>query len=153
MFPPKIFNALADFIAWVLHQHGIAHQLHYLDDFLFHGAPYSDEAARALESVSRVLRMVGVPVAVHETEGPTTLLIFIGTVIDTHTRFHCLGVAPTWDSRNFYSGKPGKYIDTLYSRAKTSSSVHQKPYLPLFSSKTADKFMLSKKASVMSCTL
>ena len=32
---PKIFNALADFIAWVLHQHGIAHQLHYPDDFLF----------------------------------------------------------------------------------------------------------------------
>ena len=30
---PKIFNALADFIAWVLHQHGIAHQLHYPDDF------------------------------------------------------------------------------------------------------------------------
>ena len=32
------------------------------------------------------------------------------------------------------------FTDTLYSRAKTSSSVHQKPYLPLFSSESADKF-------------
>ena len=82
---PKIFNAFADFIAWVLHQHGIAHQLHYLDDFLFLGAPYSDEAAEALETVSRVLRMLGIPVAVHKTEGPAPLLIFLGIVIDTRT--------------------------------------------------------------------
>jgi len=82
---PKTFNAVADFIAWVLHQHGIAHQLHYLDDFLFLGAPYSNEAATALETVLRVLRMLGIPVAVHKTEGPATSLIFLGIMIDTHT--------------------------------------------------------------------
>ena len=32
---PKIFSAVADLVAWVLHQHGIKHQLHYLDDFYF----------------------------------------------------------------------------------------------------------------------
>ena len=32
------------------------------------------------------------------------------------------------------------FTDTLYSHAKTSSSVHKKPYLPLFLSETADKF-------------
>ena len=31
---PKIFSVVADFIAWVLHNHNIAHQLHYLGDFL-----------------------------------------------------------------------------------------------------------------------
>ena len=32
------------------------------------------------------------------------------------------------------------FTDTLYSLVKTSSAVHQKPYLPLFLSETADKF-------------
>ena len=67
----------------MLHSHGIAHQLHYLDDFLFLGAPYSDEAARALETVSKVLRMLGIPIAVHKTKGPDTILVFLGIIIDT----------------------------------------------------------------------
>ena len=72
---PKIFNAVADFISWVLHQHGIPHQLHYLDDFLFLGAPNSAEAANVLDTVLRVLRMLGIPIAVHKTEGPNTILV------------------------------------------------------------------------------
>ena len=32
---PKIFSAVADMIAWALHQAGIKHLMHYLDDFLF----------------------------------------------------------------------------------------------------------------------
>lgn len=51
---PKIFISVADVVAWVLHSEGIAHQLYYLDDFLFLGAPDSDEAARALETVSKL---------------------------------------------------------------------------------------------------
>ena len=80
---PKIFNAVADFISWVLHQHGIPHQLHYLDDFLFLGAPNSAEAANVLDTVLRVLRMLGIPIAVHKTEGPNTILVFLGIIIDT----------------------------------------------------------------------
>ncbi len=78
---PKIFSAVANFITWVLHSSGISHQLHYLDDFLFLGAPYSDEAARALEMVSKVLHMLGIPIATHKTEGPDTTLIFLGIII------------------------------------------------------------------------
>ena len=39
-------------------------------------------------------------------------------------------------------GMTEAFTDTLYSRAKMSSSVQftKKPYLPLFSSETADKF-------------
>ena len=80
---PKIFSAVADFIAWVLHQNGIAHQLHYLDDFLLLGAPHSEEAHRALETVLNVLRTLGIPIAVHKTEGPDTLLVFLGIEVDT----------------------------------------------------------------------
>ena len=80
---PKIFSAVADFIAWVLHCHGIAYQLHYLDDFLFLGAPHSDEAARALEMVTQVFRTLGIPIAVHKTEGPAPILVFLGIIINT----------------------------------------------------------------------
>ena len=77
---PKIFTAVADFIAWALHQHGIAHQLHY---FLFLGTPLTDEAQRALDTVTQVLRMLGIPIAIHKTEGPDTMLVFLGIIIDT----------------------------------------------------------------------
>ena len=32
---PKIFSAVAEMMAWVLHNAGIEHLIHYLDDFLF----------------------------------------------------------------------------------------------------------------------
>lgn len=80
---PKIFSAVADFIAWVLHSQGIVHQLHYLDDFLFLGAPDTAEAARALELVCRSFHILGIPIAIHKTEGPATELTFLGIVIDT----------------------------------------------------------------------
>ena len=82
---PKIFTAFADLIAWILHQHGIAYQVHYLDDFLFFGAPLAEEAAAALETVVGILHALGIPIATHKTEGPTTSLIFLGILVDTCT--------------------------------------------------------------------
>ena len=35
----KIFSVVTDMIAWALQCAGVQHQLHYLDDFLFMGAP------------------------------------------------------------------------------------------------------------------
>ena len=78
---PKIFSAVADVIAWALSQDGVNHQLHYLDDFLFLGAPDTSEAAQALESATALL---DVPIAVHKTEGPATTLTFLGILIDEH---------------------------------------------------------------------
>lgn len=80
---PKIFSAVADTIAWAMHCAGIHHQIHYLDDFLFIGAPNTDEGSRALSIALRVLQHLGVPVAVHKTEGPATLVVFLGILIDT----------------------------------------------------------------------
>lgn len=80
---PKIFSAVADMIAWALQCAGIEHQIHYLDDFLFIGAPNTDEGARALAIALRILEYLGVPVAVHKTEGPSTAVIFLGILIDT----------------------------------------------------------------------
>ena len=81
---PKIFSALADFIALVLHCHAIPHQLHYLDDFLFLVPPSSHRGVSLVAEVSGIFRMLGVPVATHKTEGPSTTLVFLGILIDTH---------------------------------------------------------------------
>ena len=81
---PKIFNAVADFIAWVLASRGIPHQLHYLDDFLFFATPHSPQGHHIYTSVIDTLNYLGIPVAVNKTEGPTTLLTFLGILIDTH---------------------------------------------------------------------
>ena len=36
---PKIFSAVTDALAWVLHCKGVRWQIHYPDDFLFLGPP------------------------------------------------------------------------------------------------------------------
>ena len=46
-------------------------------------APHSEEAHRALETVLKVLLpTLEIPIAVHKTEGPDTLLVFLGIEVD-----------------------------------------------------------------------
>ena len=80
---PKIFSAFADALAWVMQCNGINRQLHYLDDFLFVGAPSSHECAASLQTALQVCRRLVVPVAAHKTEGPSTCLTFLGIQIDS----------------------------------------------------------------------
>ena len=47
---PKLFNAVADLTAWVLHCRGIQHQIHYLDDFLFLAPPNCDQGKRTRDT-------------------------------------------------------------------------------------------------------
>ena len=75
---PKIFSAFADALAWVLGSKGIKWQLHYLDDFLFCGPPDSSVCAVVLEQALETCADLGVPVAMHKTEGPSTRLTFLG---------------------------------------------------------------------------
>ena len=82
---PKIFSAFADALAWVMQEHGVNRQLHYLDDFLFLGAPGSTECAASLQTALHLCSHLGVPVASHKTEGPATQLTFLGIQIDTET--------------------------------------------------------------------
>ena len=81
---PKIFSAFADALAWILQARGVAWQLHYLDDFLFMGPPGQAACATALETALDTCRQLGVPVAAHKTEGPTTQLTFLGIQVATH---------------------------------------------------------------------
>ena len=82
---PKLFNAVADFIAWVLVNQGINHLLHYLDDFLLLVTPHSNQGEEVLRIAQQTLKTVGVPVAINKTQGPTPILTFLGILIDTHT--------------------------------------------------------------------
>ena len=80
---PKIFNAVADTLQWIFEQNGIRAILHYLDDFLIVGAPDSSECRRALATAISLCKVLGVPIAAHKTEGPGTVLPFLGIELDT----------------------------------------------------------------------
>lgn len=81
---PKIFNSVADSLAWALRCEGIPFLLHYLDDFLLLGPPDSILAASMRSTAERVFRYLGVPLANHKSEGPTSVLTFLGIQIDTN---------------------------------------------------------------------
>ena len=61
---------------------GIHGQVHYLDDFLF-GRPHSSEASENLHLALQVCRQLGIPVATHKTKGPSTVLTFLGILVDS----------------------------------------------------------------------
>ena len=80
---PKIFTAVSDMIAWALHCQGLHDQIHYLDDFLLLVHPSSDQGEAVLSTALHTLDYLGVPVSPHKVEGPSTVLVFLGILIDT----------------------------------------------------------------------
>ena len=80
---PKLFNLLADLLAWVLEQVGVE-TLHCLvDDFLLVGPPASSRCEKNLEEVKSRCDWLGIPLAIEKVTGPTTLLTFLGITLDT----------------------------------------------------------------------
>lgn len=80
---PKIFSAVADALEFIFKSKGVKRTRHYLDDFILFGAPKSAECQAALDLALRLCQFLGVPIAVHKTEGPGTVLIFLGIELDT----------------------------------------------------------------------
>ena len=60
--------------------------MHYLDDYLLLGPPDSPICQRALETTLTYCQKLGVLVARHKTEGPSTSLVFLGIELDTEAR-------------------------------------------------------------------
>ena len=79
----KIFNAIADALEWVCRQAGIEEIFHYLDDFAIVGPPESSVCARHLTIFEQECGALGIPLAHHKTEGPSTCLTLLGIEIDT----------------------------------------------------------------------
>ena len=51
---PKLFNAVADAMEWILWQAGVVNIIHYLDDFLLVGDPGSPECAESLAKLLEI---------------------------------------------------------------------------------------------------
>lgn len=79
---PKIFSSVADALQWILASQGVS-SLHYLDDFIIFGPPDSQKCQLALEKALQICKLLGVPIAVHKTEGPAVVIIFLGIEIDS----------------------------------------------------------------------
>ena len=77
---PKIFNAVADSLHWNLKQWGIEFLFHYLDDYILVAPPGCQAWLDLLLSECSCL---GVPIAPHKMEGPTTHIKFLGILRDT----------------------------------------------------------------------
>ena len=80
---PKLYNAVADALLWILVQFDGVDGLHYLDDFLLFGDPNSPQCEVSLRQALARCTQLGVPVAPGKTEGPSTILVFLGIEIDT----------------------------------------------------------------------
>ena len=80
---PKIFNAVADVLQWVLQQQGVACVYHYLVNFIILGERGKDTCAKNLQIILDVCKELGVMVATEKCEGPTTRIIFLGIEVDS----------------------------------------------------------------------
>ena len=70
-------------MVWALRMAGIEHLIHYLNDFLFLVAPQTNEGTRIHSLALNVFARLGVPVALHKTEGPPCVITLLGICIDT----------------------------------------------------------------------
>ena len=80
---PKIFNAVADGLLWIMAQQGVQVALHYLDDYLFLGKPEANDCTNYLRIALDTCSRLGVTVLAHKVEGPSTVLTFLGILLDT----------------------------------------------------------------------
>ena len=77
---PKIFNAVADALQWILTQEGVELIFHYLDDFAVLGPPDSPQCQRALDILIEVCKLLNIPLAADKQDVITLLGIIIDTI-------------------------------------------------------------------------
>ncbi|KAM9324594.1 uncharacterized protein PAF06_000661 [Gastrophryne carolinensis] len=78
------FEAFSSFLEWVVKERaGMGSVTHYLDDFLCVGPGGTRVCHLLLSTMLNVFGAFGVPVAHDKTEGPATVIKFLGIEIDT----------------------------------------------------------------------
>jgi hypothetical protein len=80
---PKIFNAVADALEWVVRERGVSQIYHYLDDFIILGPPGSEKCRGDLTTLLSWTDWLGFPVAEEKMKGPATRITFLGIEIDS----------------------------------------------------------------------
>ena len=79
-----IFNMFADAIQWILtHNHLISSLIHYLDNYFTAGKADSPQCAAKVEIICKVFKQLCIPIAEDKLEGPTTIIVYLDTVIDS----------------------------------------------------------------------
>ena len=130
---PAVFCAVAEALEWVLRSRGVCNLIHYLDDFLLLGAPDSDECLQALRTSLLVCQELGVPLAVHKVEGPSTRLTFLGLELDTSNMLLALPQDKLLKLRHLLAGwLHAKCVrDTQQFQSLIGQLVHATQVVPL----------------------
>lgn len=80
----KIFDTLSQAVCWIAEQiHNIHKILHLLDDFLTLDLP-DCHAEHTMESMLLLFSRLNIPLAEHKIVGPTTVLEFLGIILDSN---------------------------------------------------------------------
>lgn len=78
------FELFSSFLEWVVRvETGSRSVIHYLDDFLFVSPGGSDGCRHLLDTFRFLMGHFGVPLSAEKTEGPVTVLSFLGIEIDS----------------------------------------------------------------------
>lgn len=81
---PYLFNLLASGLEWILiHNYGLEWLLHYLDDLFTAGPPGTNICHRNMRCMLSLCSHVNAPVKPEKVEGPSTLITFLGILLDT----------------------------------------------------------------------
>ncbi|XP_067322974.1 uncharacterized protein [Anolis sagrei] len=82
------FETFSTFLEWAIKEKsGLRGVAHYLDDFLFVGRSGSGDCGALLCAFQQLAEYLGVPLAEEKTEGPLTVLTFLGIELDTVNQF------------------------------------------------------------------
>lgn len=80
---PKIFNEYATALEYIMKTKGVTDVCHFLDDYLTAGPADSDTCKNNLKIMRSCCENIGFPVQEKKVAGPTTVLEFLGIVLDT----------------------------------------------------------------------
>lgn len=79
------FEKFATFLEFAVRRRSpVGSLLHYLDDFLFGGKRNTQDCQIIMNHFQTCMSIMGVPVANEKTEGPTTVLCFLGLELDSN---------------------------------------------------------------------
>ena len=80
----RVFTRFADVLQDILHTTGkVANIQHYLDDFLIAGPCNTIQCEVDLASCQELCNTLGVPLAEEKTEGPASVITYLGFTLDT----------------------------------------------------------------------
>ena len=100
-------------------EHAFRVVLHYVDDFLF-VVPTKELGGALCATALSLCQMLGVPMSPHKTEGPVTMLTFLGIELDTIAMTARLPPAKLLSIKQLLA----VWLDKTYASAKQLESIH-----------------------------